>query len=44
MYSILYLILEGVDILISESLGEPGIAVPVSAVDLFQHKKKTCLY
>jgi hypothetical protein len=38
MYT-LYLILEGVDILISESLREAGIAVPVRAVDLFTHKK-----
>ncbi len=36
--NVLYLILEGVDILISESLGEPGIAVPIRAVDLFKHK------
>ncbi len=40
--NILYLILEGVDILISESLGEAGIAVPVRAVDLFKHKKHKC--
>ncbi len=38
----LYLILEGVDILISESFGEPGIAVPIRAVDLFTHKKHAC--
>jgi hypothetical protein len=34
--------LEGVDILISESLGEAGIAVPVRTVDLFTYKKYAC--